>query len=316
MNEAIRYLRQILITRQGLLITADAFSSAVMQVFPLHESGNVSAELPPLYKDTTALQLKQLLASVDMPDACLTDDFLSEELPDASIAYHRISGFITSSSRYCFSSKQFEKDLLAAEANESISCHFLHITSGGGEAWYIDRLSETLQSLQKPSISLIEMCGASAAYYIGCQVDRLYALTEQDRIGCIGSMVDFYDWDGYFEKLGLKRVTARAHQSDLKNKSFEDLVAGKPDKYITDFLDPLNASFIETVRKFRPLLKDAPEDTPALRGETFLTQSAIEAGLVDGKRTFQEALAEAVLMAQQYDASMKAKKKALNFFNS
>ncbi len=316
MNEAIRYLRQILITRQGLLITADAFSSAVMQVFPLHTSENISAELPPLYKDTTNLQLKQLLASGELPATCLTDDFLSEDLPDASIAYHRISGFITATSRYYFSSKQLEQDLLDAEANDSISCHFFHINSGGGEAWYIDRLSETLQSLKKPTLSLIERYGASAAYYIGCQADRLYAMTSQDSIGCIGTMVDFYDWDGYFEKLGVKRIVARAHQSDLKNKRYDDLVAGKPEEYITEYLDPLNDDFLATVRLFRPLLKEASDDTPALRGALFLTDQAVEAGLIDGKRTFQEALAEAVRMAQQYDESQKAKKKALNFFNS
>ena len=42
---------------------------------------------------------------------------LLTELPEGSIAYHRIWGFITSDCQWYFSSKQFERDLLAAEAN-------------------------------------------------------------------------------------------------------------------------------------------------------------------------------------------------------
>ncbi len=310
-NEAITYLRQLLLTREGLLITPEAYNAAVLEVFPLEAVHPVSSVTPPSYTESSDKALEVLLKDNSV-EVSLTRDFCSNELPAASIAYHRINGFITSSSRYYFSSKQFEKDLLAAENNPQISCHFFHISSGGGEAWYLDRLSETIQSLKKPIITLFEQLGGSAAYYIGCQAQRVYAMTSNDIIGCIGSMVDFYDFDGYFEKLGIKRIKARATKSDLKNKTVDDLINGKPQKYITDYLDPLNEQFIGCVRSCRKKLKDAKDDEPALRGENYITEPAIEVGLIDGKRTFSEAVMEAKQLADEYDS----RRKALNILNS
>ena len=312
MNEAITYIRELLLSREGLLITADAYAAAVIETFPLHTTVAPTVATPPSYADSSKAALEILLAENPIEGVTLTREFASAELPPSSIAYHRIKGFITSSSNYYFSTKQFEKELLLAEDNPSISCHLFHVCSGGGEAWYLDRLSETIQQLQKPILTLFEKIGGSAAYYIGCQADHVYAMTSNDSIGCIGTMVDTYNWDGYFEKLGIKRVLARAHQSDLKNKKVEDLLAGNPEQYITDVLDPLNAQFIACVRANRSKLAKAPDDEPALRGETYMTDAAIEVGLIDGKRTFEEAVMEAKQLADEFNN----KKKALNIFNS
>lgn len=312
MNEAITYLRQLLITRQGLLITAEAYASAVMDVFPLTPVSQFA--MPKKYSEICQQALSVIQA--EYPDFNITTDFSSNELADSSIAYHRVFGFITSSSRYYFSSKQLEKDLIAAEANPAISCHFFHINSGGGEAWYLDRLSETISSLKKPTVTLFEMVGGSAAYYIGCQAKHVFCLTDHDLIGCIGTMIDFYDWDSYFEKLGLKRITVRASKSDLKNKDYDDLRKGKTDNYINKFLDPLNEPFLQTVRTCRKKLKDAPDDEPALRGDMLISPVAIEKGLVDGKKSLLETLQYAKELAAKWDTQVSTRKKALNIFNS
>lgn len=312
MNDALKYLRQLLITRQGLLITAEAYASAVMDVFPLTPVSETV--LPKMYIEICRQALSVIQA--EYPDFNLTTDFSSNELASSSIAYHRVFGFITSSSRYYFSSKQFEKDLLAAEVNPAISCHLFHINSGGGEAWYLDRLSETISSLKKPTVTLFEMAGGSAAYYIGCQAKHVFCLTDNDLIGCIGTMIDFYDLDSYFEKLGLKRIAVRATKSDLKNKEYDDLLSGKTEDYKSKFLDPMNAGFLQTVRLHRKQLKDASDDDPALRGETFLSPVAIEKGLVDSKKSFLETLQYAKELAAKWDSQVSTRNKVLNIFNS
>lgn len=312
MNDVHKYLRQLLITRQGLLITAEAYASAVMDVFPMNSASDIT--LPKIYTENCRQALSVIEA--EYPGFNITTDFSSNELASSSIAYHRVFGFITSCSRYFFSSKQLEKDLLAAEANPAISCHLLHINSGGGEAWYLDRLSETISSLKKPTITLFEMAGGSAAYYIGCQAKHVFCLTDNDLIGCIGTMIDFYDWDSYFEKLGLKRITVRASNSDLKNKEYDDLLAGKTEDYKNKFLDPMNTGFLQVVRRSRKQLKNASDDEPALRGETFLSPVAIEKGLVDSKKSFLETLQYAKELAAKWDAQVSTRNKALNIFNS
>ena len=318
------YLRKILLSRNSqLLITAEGLASIMIEAFPtIPSSGNVPVsfffnENPPTYKDNTSKTLRaiqnQLKNSSELADVHLTNDFNSPDLPEGSIAYHRIWGFITSSSKWYFSSKQFEKDLIDAENNPAICCHFIHANSPGGEAWYMDRLSQTMRNLQKPVFTLYEQYNCSACYYITCHSDYLAALTENDYVGCIGTMIDTYDFDGYFEKLGIKHIQARAHQSDLKNKKFDDLKNEKPEQYITDILDPLTAQFISEVRECRKQIASTTDDDPVLRGEVFYTKEGINKGLTDGSMTFVEAILKSSDMGSSYIKTQEQKKKALNY---
>lgn len=324
MNE----LQNLLASGKPLFITIDGFRQAMLAAFPINgkteEQSGVKAsccfspeEIAAYLKDHTVYQfethvalqdiLKVLAQDNDTSTVTLTDEFDDEQLPDNSIAYHRVWGTIMADSYYWFSSKQLAADLLAAEANPQISCHFLHINSPGGEAWYLDRLSEVLRNCQKPILTLYEQMCCSAGYYIGCHGNKIYALTENDYVGCIGTMCSFYDFEPYFEKLGIKRVEAKATNSDLKNKTFDDLRHGKDEKFVHDILDPLNVQFLAEVRSQRSQLAELPDDAPVLRGETFYTPQAVELGLADGSRTMPEAVAEAVTMGREYIDANKLK---------
>lgn len=314
-------LRQILLSDSPLLISGNGYTRYMMEAYPvvrdITPTGLLFDPNPKSYKDLVASEMAELInqyALTDMPDVCLTDDYVSEELPPCSIAYYRIFGFITSACRWWFSSKQLELDLIAAEKNPQIACHFLHINSPGGEAWYLDRLSETMRQLQKPVFALLEQVCASAAYYIGCHAQKIVALTQNDQIGCIGTMTDFYSFEEYYKKLGIEHIRVRADQSDLKNKKFDDLLKGKPNQYKEDLLNPLAEQFIQEVRDMRPKIKPLPDNAPVLRGETFSSPTAIEIGLVDSMMTFPEAVQTALAMAKDYDSSANMRK-ALKFIN-
>lgn len=325
MNE----LQILLVSGKPLFITIDGFRQAMLTVFPSNGKivedksdikvvcGFSQAEVDAYLKEHTWYQfkthvaleeIKKVLAQDnDTSTVTLTDEFDDEQLPDNSIAYHRVWGIVTADSNWWFSSKQLAADLQAAEANPQISCHFLHINSPGGEAWYLDRLSETLCACQKPILTFYEQMCCSAGYYIGCHGNRIYALTDNDYVGCIGTMCSFYDFEPYFEKLGIKRVEAKATNSDLKNKTFDDLRHGKDEKFVHDILDPLNVQFLAEVRSQRSQLAELPDDAPVLRGETFYTPQAVELGLTDGSYTMQEAIAEAVTMGREYIDANKLK---------
>ena len=317
-------LRQILLSQnRRLLITADGLASVMMEAFPLIQaSGQIPSAFffdddPPTYQETSKKALSELRKSLnvraELKDVTLTDEFDSPELPEGSIAYHRIWGFITASSKWYFSSKKFESDLLAAEANPAICCHLIHANSPGGEAWYLDRLSQTMRTLQKPIVTLYEQCNCSACYYITCHSNYLAALTENDFVGCIGTMIDTYDFNGYYEKLGIRHIQEHSSLSDLKNKRWNDLVDGKPKQYIEEVLDPLSRQFINEVRNSRPSMASLPDDDPALRGEDFYTPEGIERGLADGVMTVPEAVAKAIEMGQTYLNTEKQKKELLNY---
>ena len=257
-------------------------------------------------------QLETIRQDNSQPAVTLTDEYANEELPENSIAYHRVWGAVMSEAYWFFSSKQLAADLMAAENNPQITCHFLHVNSPGGDAWFLDRLSETLRACTKPIITLYEHLCCSAGYYIACHGSRVYALTANDYVGCIGTMCSFYDFQPYFEKLGIKLIEAKADKSDLKNKTFDDLRKGKPAQYVDDFLNPLNEQFLTCVRSQRSGLAELGDDAPVLRGETYLTAEAITTGLCDGTRTFAEAVAEAVVMGAEYADAEKTKRAIYN----
>jgi ClpP class serine protease len=313
---------------RNMLITAEAYASAVFEYFPLPDkipAADNMDHVKPLsffvqektYREKVKLNLAGLLErlseSEDTKQIRLSCDFNADDLPDNSIAYHQVWSIITADSSYRFSSKRFEHDLLSAEANPAFSVHFVHINSPGGEAWYLDRLSETLRNLRKPVFVLIENCCASGGYYIGCHGKQVCALTQNDSIGCIGSMVNFYDFDEYFSKLGIKHIRVKAHQSDLKNKKYEDLKAGKPEQFISEELDPIAEQFISEVRQCRPQLKSLPDDDPVFRGETFSTATALEKGLIDGSCTFPEAILKAHRLGCDYSDAQALTSNSLAF---
>lgn len=329
----MNYLQQLLVSGMPLWITNDGFRKAMLGVFPtngekvvlpnpqsefLTDSQIAFLKTHNWYQLKTRIMLESLRSILVKNESThdtitITDEFDDEDLPDNSIAYHRIWGVITADSRWWFSSKQLDTDIKTAESNPHISCHVLHINSPGGEAWYLDRLSETLRNCKKPILTIFEQYCCSAGYYIGCHGNKIYALTANDYVGCIGTMCSFYDFEGYFANLGIKLVEAKATNSDLKGKTFDDLRHGKSEKYINDFLNPLNEQFLSVVRSQRSKLTGLPDDAPVLRGETFLSASAIEIGLTDGIRTLSQAIAEALIMGREYTEEQQLKSTIYNF---
>lgn len=65
-------------------------------------------------------------------------------------------------------------------------------------------------------------------------------------------MISTCNYDGWFEKMGLKLIQAKATKSDLKNKKTDDLLRGKPEQYIKEELDPpMNSSLPPFLRPDR-----------------------------------------------------------------
>ena len=319
MNE----IQQLLLSDMPLLISRSGYMQLMMCAFPslkniVATKGDVTEPLrlslfgfdDVSYAEKTAKSLAVIKKSIaqdpSTKDLNVTCDYSSPDLPDDSIAYHRIFGLITANSSYRFSTKQLESDILAAEANPQITSHFLHVNSPGGDAWYLDRLGETMSKCEKPIIALYEQC-CSAAYHIACHAQRVYANTKFDFVGCIGTMVSFWDFEDYYKSLGLKLVEAKATNSDLKNKMVDDLIDGKPKQFVENVLNSLNEAFLSTVRTQRKQLADLATDHPALRGETYYTDGAIQVGLADGCRTFSEAISECATLGQEYSKTLKAK---------
>lgn len=308
----MKEIQSILLGDRPLLISKDGYRQVASIAFLPKTSSMLGLEKTYRDKTTEALSILKKLISESDDNIQITNDYSDPDLPDNSVAYHRVWGVVTGGSRWYFSSKQLEEDLIQAEENPQICAHLLHINSVGGEAWYLDRLTETMRSCKKPIVGIYESCCASAAYYIGCHSTVLYAMTRNDFVGCIGTMTSFYDFEGYYKKMGINLVEAKATKSDLKNKTFEDLVDGKPKEYIERILDPLNEQFLAAVRSQRGKIAEMDDDNPVLRGEIYYTEEAVENGLIDGMHTFLEAVQEAYSLGKKTNDSGKLKESIYN----
>lgn len=306
-----REITGLIASQSPLLITKQAYQQAIYSLLPTPVSQVAKPDASsfflfddvPTYEEQNKVVLNKIKASLKMSAASgvnLTTDYRSNEIPSLSVAYHRVFGTIFSDAVYSFSSKEFARNLVAADSNDLISAHFIHINSGGGEAWYLDRVSETMSSCIKPIYVFTEKYCCSAAYYIGCHGQKMVCLTRNDTIGCIGTMISFWNLDPYLQNLGIQLIEEYAHQSDLKNKKYTDLKNGKPDQFISEELDPLAAQFIDAVRSQRAPLSSLPDDSPILRGETYDGSAAVANGLVDGILTIEQSVAEAYALGKEY----------------
>jgi ClpP class serine protease len=261
----------------------------------------------PSYSDETleiANNLSKRFAEEKEP-IHITADVNNPELEENSLAYHRVFGSILADDRWYwyFSTKRFIENIKAAEKNPQINAHFIHVSSGGGEAWLLDKAFDAIKNTKKPVIAFIEKVAASAGYYLSAPANKIYAYTQNDTIGSIGTMIYFFDWSPWYTKEGIVEHEHYATKSDLKNKKFNDLLNGKPEQYIKEELDPLQQQFEADVRSARAKLAALEEKHPVVRGETYATPQAIEVGLIDQMADIEDAIQDC------YDRGMTWKKK-------
>lgn len=275
-------------------------------------------EAPTYNEDSEEIAKKLQVKMTDRdPSINITRSFTDTDIPVNSIAYHRIFGPILADDewRWYFSSKQFMRDIKAAENNPNIHAHFLHVSTGGGEAWLLEKVHEAVKNTTKPTFAFIEKVCCSAGLYIICPANVVKAYTVNDTIGSLGTMVSFLDITGYFEAMGAKWIEEYAERSDLKNKKFNDLIDGKPDRYIKEELNPLQEQFEAAVRAARPGLASLKDDHPVFRGDTFSAEKLLaeKIDLIDGLAEIEEAVLECHQMGLEYGDQKKAQQKALSY---
>lgn len=303
-----------LLTESKFLINQELFDSFAFQL--INPEAFFSEDVPS-YNDVAAEDCERLNIKVGAGDVeiNLTTEFDSLEIKDNSIAYYKVDGVIIAEDYWWyFSTMRFVDQLKMAEANPQINAHFIHIKSGGGEAWYLEKVFQAMGACSKPTYVLIEKVNCSAAYYLSCSAKKIVSLSINDIIGSIGVMSSTWNFDKYYEKEGIKRVVENAHKSDLKNKKYKDFANGKPEQYIKEELDPLQEQFETAVRSARTAIALLPDDHPAVRGETFDAIRAKEIGLIDDiVASVEDAILECHALGMEYKNNINVQNTALNF---
>lgn len=180
-----------------------------------------------------------------------------------------------------------------ASGTESVKAiMFLH-DSPGGTVDGTQALADTVRASQKRTISLITGMMCSADYWIGSASDEVYASAKTDIIGSIGTMCSFYDNSKALEARGIVLREYYATESRDKNRAGKEAMQGDGKTLIQETLDPLNDVFLSAVKSYRAGKIDTSKEN-VLTGKTYTSEKALEHGLIDGIKSFEEVLDMAV----------------------
>lgn len=184
-----------------------------------------------------------------------------------------------------------------AANNSHIKAVVLRVNSGGGTATAGEEMTEYVRDFKettgKPVVVSSASTNASAAYEISSQADYIY-VAKTTAIGAIGTAMQFMDYSGLMEMLGI--TTENITSSDSKDSTYGTRALTDEERaYYQAQIDQINETFIENVAEGRAMTTD--EVRALATGLTFTGLDAVENGLADEVGTQEDAVAKAAELA-------------------
>ncbi|MCX7429004.1 MAG: S49 family peptidase [Planctomycetia bacterium] len=138
----------------------------------------------------------------------------------------------------------------------------------------------------KPLIAFIESIGASAAYHLGSQCDRVVC-EQMSLVGSIGATLMLLDLTGLFAKSGIKAIPINSTGADYKSTAAPGTAIVEKDReHIQSIVDYFGQDFLQAValgRRMSPGRLSAVAD-----GRVFPGPEALRLGLVDAIGTLSD----------------------------
>ena len=177
------------------------------------------------------------------------------------------------------------KMLVSMAANtDSVKTIVFPIDTPGGTVDGTQGLADEIRNCGKQTIAYVDGMMCSAGYWVGSACNEIYASSQTDIIGCIGTMLSLQDNTEQMKARGVVRREYYAEDSKDKNGAFNDAIKGNGKALIEELLNPMNDAFLGAVRANRA--GKIKED--ALSGKDYTSENAMSVGLIDGIKTFDQ----------------------------
>lgn len=171
-----------------------------------------------------------------------------------------------------------------AEKDSSIKAIVEVKNTPGGEVFGTRALAERKLAFNSPIVGLTTGLQCSAGLYIGATDDYALAETSDCIIGSCGVMTTIVDMAKYYAEQGIVIHEIYSKTSPLKNDAHRKAMNGDLKGYEEGILFNFDKSFMGFMQEHRP---DISKN--ALSGAEFMSQDAIENGLIDEIGNFQAA---------------------------
>ena len=212
-----------------------------------------------------------------------------------SVNVVNLKGLMTRHDGECnYGTRTIARHLREADEDKSIIGHIIVIDSGGGAANSVPDLAEAIEALEKPCVAFVDGMMCSAAIYAGSYCDYIIANREDDRIGCVGTMIQIIDYPKSGQiSTGEISVRVYADGSEEKNQDYEEALQGNIQMIKDDVLNPLNAKFVEAMKTNRAL-----SDNTLLKGKTYFAKDVVGT-LIDEIGGFKTAMDKVVSLSKE-----------------
>lgn len=179
----------------------------------------------------------------------------------------------------------------SAVADPDVKGIMLAIDSPGGTVSGTEELGADVAAARrvKPTFAHIDDLGASAAYWVASQADRITASSTSE-VGSIGTMAVIEDISAVAEKRGIKVHVLSTGPYKGAGVS-GTVVTPEQLEYFQSRVDAINQHFLAAVATGRNV--SIPKVQEWADGRVWLADTARQKGLIDGVMLFDEAMAAA-----------------------
>jgi len=193
---------------------------------------------------------------------------------------------------------------LAARDKQAKSIMLVIDSPGGSVAGTQDLANEVARAAEsKAVVAFIEDLGASAAYWVASQATKIYA-NESGQIGSIGVFAVVEDMSQAAADMGVKVMVFRSGDykgAGVPGDAITEAQAADFQRMVTEFF----GLFSKAVRAGRGM--DAKDFAAVADGRVWLAQDAKALGLIDGIKTYDQAVGLAANMRPRRPATLARK---------
>ena len=148
---------------------------------------------------------------------------------------------------------QFDK----AEADNNVKAIVLRVDSPGGTVAASEEISMYVKDAKKPVVVTVGDVGASGAYMVASQSDKIFALPGS-AVGSIGVIIDIPNVSGLLDKLDVKFTVIKAGKYKDTGSPYRALTATET-ALIQGSVDQVYGQFIDIVAEGRDLERSEVE---------------------------------------------------------
>lgn len=196
------------------------------------------------------------------------------------------------------STEMLTQALREAVADDSVASILLDVDSPGGSVYGVSELADEIYQARskKPVIAVANSLAASAAYWLASSATEFY-ITPGGEAGSIGVIMTHTDFSRANDMAGVKVTYITAGKYKSEGNADEPLSA-EAQAYEQGRIDDYYSAFTRAVARGRGVSVATVRGASYGEGRVLGAKDAVAAGMADGVRTFDDALARARQLAK------------------